>query len=87
MEVVAVANPYDISGQDGVSMTYVMALATVMFDQESYICLPSGSGVCTPPPPVFWISSAWLSVIEMYLMYNLYLSSAAQVPHTLRILV
>lgn len=45
MELVAITDPFIMEGRDGVSLTYVMAAATLMFDVDSYVSLPKGGGV------------------------------------------
>ena len=45
MEVVAVTDAFRLEGQDGVSLSYLLAIASLLFDVDNYKCLPSGSGV------------------------------------------
>lgn len=45
MELVAITDPFHMEGRDGVSLSYLMAVATLLFDESGYKCLPKGNGV------------------------------------------
>ncbi|XP_067932934.1 putative ATP-dependent RNA helicase TDRD12 [Watersipora subatra] len=44
MELIAISDPFYMEGRDGVSLSYLMAIATLLFDLDSYMCLPKGNG-------------------------------------------
>jgi len=44
-ELVAVTDSFYMEGRDGVSLTYLMALATLLLDKDNYKHLPDGNGV------------------------------------------
>lgn len=47
-----------MEGRDGVSLSYVMSVASLMFDVESYVSLPKGGGVSIPKMFLLYFASS-----------------------------